>query len=135
MASNTKSKKSSLVKKGVKVKVEALAIANIRATFNNVIISITNKSGEVISWASSGKVGFKGSKKCTPYAAKCAAENCSEIAYSLGVRKVDVLVNGPGLGRESAIRAIESGGISVESITDNTKIPYNGCRLPKRRRP
>lgn len=135
MASNTKSKKGAPVKRALKVKVDASAIANIRASFNNVIISITNKSGEVISWASSGKVGFKGSKKSTPYAAKCAAENCCEIAHSLGVRKVDVLVNGPGLGRESAIRSIESAGISVESITDNTKIPYNGCRLPKRRRP
>lgn len=132
---NVKGKKTAAPKKALKVKVDSFADAHISATFNNIIISLTNKSGELISWASSGKMGFKGSKKNTPYAAKCAGENSAQRAFELGVRKVDVLVNGPGLGRESAIRAIESCGIVVESITDNTRIPYNGCKPPKRRRP
>lgn len=131
----SKNKKNSNVKKVLKVKVDSYADAHIRSTFNNVIISIATKSGDTISWASSGMMGFKGAKKSTPYAAKCAAESCCEKALALGVRKVDIKVNGPGMGRESAIRAIESAGISVNSIIDNTKIPYNGCRPAKRRRP
>jgi small subunit ribosomal protein S11 len=132
---NAKGKKASTSKKVLKVKVDSVGDAHISATFNNIIISFTNKSGEIVAWSSSGKMGFKGSKKNTPYAAKCAAENCSERAFALGIRKVDIMVNGPGLGRESVIRGIESSGIAVESITDNTRIPYNGCRPAKRRRP
>jgi small subunit ribosomal protein S11 len=130
-----KQKKQSTVKKNRTVVIDASANAHIHATFNNIIITFANKKGDAISWASAGKMGFKGAKKNTPYAAKCAAESSCAIAHSLGVRKVDLFVNGPGLGREAAIRSIESVGIIVESITDNTSIPFNGCRPPKRRRP
>lgn len=133
--SKVKSKKGTSVKKIRSVVVDTSANAHIQATFNNIIITFANKKGDAISWASAGKMGFKGAKKNTPYAAKCAAESSCSVAYSLGVRKVDVFVNGPGLGRESAIRSIEGAGILVESITDNTRIPFNGCRPPKRRRP
>ncbi|MDR9400098.1 MAG: 30S ribosomal protein S11 [Psychroflexus sp.] len=117
-----------------KVKVEAFGEAYVNATFNNVIISLTNKNGEVISWSSSGKMGFKGSKKNTPYAAQLAAEDASKKAYELGLRKVKVFVKGPGNGRESGIRAIHNTGIEVTEIIDVTPIPHNGCRPPKRRR-
>lgn len=116
------------------VKVEALGQAHIQSTFNNVIISLTNGAGQVISWSSAGKMGFRGSKKNTPYAAQVAAEECSKVAYDLGLRKVRVYVNGPGAGRESAIRAINNSGIEVFEIVDNTPLPHNGCRPPKRRR-
>lgn len=116
------------------VKVEATGEAHIQASFNNVIISLTNKKGEVISWSSAGKMGFRGSKKNTPYAAQVAAEDCAKVAYEAGLRRVKVFVKGPGQGRESAIRSIHNSGIEVSEIVDVTPIPHNGCRPPKRRR-
>jgi small subunit ribosomal protein S11 len=116
------------------VNVESVGQVHIKASFNNIIISMTNSVGQVISWASAGKMGFKGSKKNTPYAAQMAAENCAQKAYDLGLRKVEVFVKGPGAGRESAIRTIQNSGIEVATITDVTPLPHNGCRPPKRRR-
>jgi small subunit ribosomal protein S11 len=116
------------------VNVEAVGQAHIRASFNNIIISVTNISGQVISWASAGKMGFKGSKKNTPYAAQVAAQNAGQAAYELGLRKVEVFVKGPGAGRESAIRTLQNVGIEVTTIRDITPLPHNGCRPPKRRR-
>lgn len=116
------------------VNVESVGQAHIRASFNNIIISMTNSVGQVISWGSAGKMGFKGSKKNTPYAAQMAAESCAQKAHDLGLRKVEVFVKGPGAGRESAIRTIQNSGIEVTTITDVTPLPHNGCRPPKRRR-
>ena len=116
------------------VKDEATGQAHIHASFNNIIISLTNNQGQVISWASSGKMGFRGSKKNTPYAAQMAAQNCAKVAYDLGLRKVKVFVKGPGSGRESAIRNIHASGIEVMEIMDVTPLPHNGCRPAKRRR-
>jgi len=116
------------------VKVEATGQAHIHASFNNIIISLTNSNGQVISWSSSGKMGFRGSKKNTPYAAQVAAEECAKVAYDLGLRKVKVFVKGPGSGRESAIRTIHNAGIEVNEIVDVTPLPHNGCRPPARRR-
>ena len=116
------------------VKVEPVGQAHIHASFNNIIISLTNNTGQVISWASSGKMGFRGSKKNTPYAAQMAATDCSKVAYDLGLRKVKVYVKGPGSGRESAIRNIHASGIEVTEIVDVTPLPHNGCRPAKRRR-
>jgi len=116
------------------VSVESVGQAHIKASFNNIIISITNMSGQVISWASSGKMGFKGSKKNTPYAAQTAAANCAQTAYDLGMRKVEVFIKGPGAGRESAIRTLQNTGLEVTMIKDVTPLPHNGCRPPKRRR-
>ena len=116
------------------VKVEALGQAHIHSSFNNIIISMTNNVGQVISWSSAGKKGFRGSKKNTPYAAQVAAEECAKTAYDLGLRKVKVFVKGPGSGREAAIRAISGAGIDVTEITDVTPLPHNGCRPAKRRR-
>jgi len=116
------------------VAVEAVGQAHIRASFNNIIISLTNLSGQVISWASAGKMGFKGSKKNTPYAAQLAAQQCAQAAYDLGLRKVEVFVKGPGSGRESSIRTIQNTGIEVTLIKDVTPLPHNGCRPPKKRR-
>ena len=116
------------------VNVEAIGQAHIKASFNNIIISMTNTTGQVISWASAGKMGFKGSRKNTPYAAQIAAGDCAQKAYDLGLRKVDVYVKGPGAGRESAIRTIQNVGIEVTTIKDVTPLPHNGCRPPKRRR-
>lgn len=116
------------------VKVDAVGQAHINATFNNVIVSMTNNAGQVISWSSAGKMGFRGSKKNTPYAAQMAAQDCAKVAYDLGLRKVKVFVKGPGAGRESAIRSINSVGIEVMEIMDVTPMPHNGCRPPKRRR-
>jgi small subunit ribosomal protein S11 len=124
---------SKTVKKKV-VKVEATGVAHVSATFNNIIISLTNLSGQVISWSSAGKMGFKGSKKNTPYAAQMAASDCAKVAYDLGLRKVKVIVKGPGAGRESAIRTLNAAGIEVSEILDVTPIPHNGCRPPGRRR-
>jgi small subunit ribosomal protein S11 len=121
-------------KKKKKVNVEAVGQAHIRASFNNIIISLTNNQGQVISWSSAGKMGFRGSKKNTPYAAQVAAEECSKEAYDFGLRRVKVFVKGPGSGRESAIRAIHNSGIEVTEIMDVTPLPHNGCRPPKRRR-
>jgi len=116
------------------VQVEAVGQAHIRATFNNIVISMTNSTGQVITWASAGKMGFKGSKKNTPYAAQMAAQDCSTRAFELGLRKVEVFVKGPGAGRESAIRTIQNSGIEVTLIKDITPLPHNGCRPPKKRR-
>ncbi len=116
------------------VRVEPNGQAHIHASFNNIIISLTNNSGQVISWSSAGKLGFRGSKKNTPYAAQMAAQDCSKSAYDMGLRKVKVYVKGPGSGRESAIRTIHSNGIEVTEIVDVTPMPHNGCRPPKRRR-
>src|SRR5690554_6777473 len=116
------------------VTVESVGQAHIKASFNNIIISITNTSGQVISWASAGKMGFKGSKKNTPYAAQMAAANCAQVAHDLGLRKIEVFVKGPGAGRESAIRTLQNVGLDVTTIIDVTPLPHNGCRPPKRRR-
>ncbi len=116
------------------VKVEPVGRAYIHASFNNIIITLTNNAGQVISWSSAGKMGFRGSKKNTPYAAQMAAEDCTKVAYDLGLRKVKVFVKGPGSGRESAIRTIHTAGIAVMEIQDTTPLPHNGCRPPKRRR-
>jgi small subunit ribosomal protein S11 len=121
-------------KKKKNVKVEALGQAHIQATFNNIIISLTNNVGQVISWSSAGKMGFRGSKKNTPYAAQVAAEDCSKEAFENGLRRVKVYVKGPGGGRESAIRALHNSGIEVTEIIDVTPMPHNGCRPPKTRR-
>jgi len=116
------------------VVVEANGMAHVHSSFNNIIITLTNMNGEVISWSSAGKKGFRGSKKNTPYAAQVASEECAKTAYDLGLRKVKVFVKGPGNGRESAIRAMASIGIQVTEIVDVTPLPHNGCRPPKRRR-
>jgi small subunit ribosomal protein S11 len=116
------------------VVVEPVGQAHINASFNNIIISMTNTQGQVISWASAGKMGFKGSKKNTPYAAQMAAQDCGKVAHDLGLRKVEVFVKGPGAGRESAIRTIQNVGIEVTLIKDITPLPHNGCRPPKKRR-
>ena len=126
-----KSEKSS--KKRV-VKVDAIGKAFINASFNNIIVTLTNNAGQVISWSSAGKMGFRGSKKNTPYAAQMAAQDASKVAYDLGLRKVRVFVKGPGAGRESAMRTIHTAGIEVAEIMDITPLPHNGCRPPKRRR-
>jgi len=122
------------VKKRRKVKVDPEGVVHIHATFNNIIISICNKAGQVISWGSAGKAGFRGSKKNTPYAAQMAAGDAAKTAYDAGLRNVEVLVKGPGSGREAAIRAIDVSGIKVSKIKDVTPVPHNGCRPPKRRR-
>jgi len=109
-------------------------IAHIQATFNNTIVSISDPEGNVLSWSSAGRIGFKGSRKGTPFAAQVAAQNAGNSAKDAGVRSVDVMVKGPGAGRESAVRAIQAAGIEVKSIKDVTPIPHNGCRPPKRRR-
>lgn len=126
-------KKTKVSKKRV-VKVESTGEAHIHASFNNIIISLTTSNGEVIAWSSAGKMGFRGSKKNTPYAAQVAAEDCAKTAHDLGLRKVKVYVKGPGSGRESAMRSIHNIGIEVTEIIDVTPMPHNGCRPPKRRR-
>ncbi|GLB53351.1 30S ribosomal protein S11 [Neptunitalea chrysea] len=131
MAKSNKTAKSS---KKRKVIVESVGEAHISATFNNIIISLTNKKGDVISWSSAGKMGFRGSKKNTPYAAQVAAEDAAKVANEAGLRKVKVFVKGPGNGRESAIRSLHNTGIEVTEIIDVTPLPHNGCRPPKRRR-
>ena len=117
-----------------RVRVELEGHAYIQATFNNIIISLTNSGGQVISWSSAGKMGFRGSKKNTPYAAQMAAEDCSKVALEKGLKRVKVYVKGPGQGRESAIRTIHNSGIIVTEIVDVTPLPHNGCRPPKKRR-
>ena len=116
------------------VKVDAHGDAHISATFNNIIISLTNKSGQVISWSSAGKMGFRGSKKNTPYAAQMAAEDCAKVALDAGLKRIDVFVKGPGSGREGAIRSLANSGLEVTMIKDITPLPHNGCRPPKKRR-
>jgi small subunit ribosomal protein S11 len=122
------------VKKKSGRKVGALGVAHVKATFNNTIISITDATGGVVAWASSGNVGFKGTKKGTPFAASAAAEIAAKKALEMGVREVNVMVKGPGSGRETAIRALQGAGLEINSIKDVTPIPHNGCRPPKRRR-
>jgi len=117
-----------------KVKVETEGLVYIKASFNNIIISLCNKKGQVISWASAGKAGFRGSKKNTPYAAQIAASDAARVAYEAGMRTAEIYVKGPGAGREAAIRAIDGSGIKVSKIRDVTPVPHNGCRPPKRRR-
>ena len=124
---NTRSKRSKKV-------VEAEGVAHIKATFNNTIVTIADSQGNVIVWASAGKAGFKGSKKSTPFAATVAAEQVGSEAVGLGVKRLDVLVQGPGSGRESAIQALASVGLQIKSIQDVTPLPHNGCRPPKKRR-
>ena len=116
------------------VKVDAYGDAHINATFNNLIVSLTNKQGQVISWSSAGKMGFRGSKKNTPYAAQMAAQDAAKVAVDAGLKRVDVYVKGPGAGREGAIRALATNGIEVSMIRDVTPLPHNGCRPPKKRR-
>lgn len=116
------------------VKADAIGEAHINATFNNIIISLTNLSGQVLAWSSAGKMGFRGSKKNTPYAAQLAAQDCAKVAYEMGLRKVKVIVKGPGGGRESAIRHLHNSGIEVTEILDLTPIPHNGCRPKGHRR-
>ena len=126
--------KNAKVSKKRKVVVESVGEAHVSATFNNVIISLTNKKGDVIAWSSAGKMGFRGSKKNTPYAAQVAAEDAAKVAFDAGLKKVTVYVKGPGNGRESAIRTIHNAGIEVTEIIDVTPLPHNGCRPPKKRR-
>ena len=116
------------------VKVESYGDAHINASFNNLIVSLTNKNGQVISWSSAGKMGFKGSKKNTPYAAQMAASDAAKVALDAGLKRVDVFVKGPGAGRESSIRALAQSGLEVVMIKDVTPLPHNGCRPPKKRR-
>ena len=116
------------------VKVDAYGDAHISATFNNIIISLTNKTGQVISWSSAGKMGFKGSKKNTPYAAQMASADAAKVASDAGLKRVDVFVKGPGSGREGAIRSLSQSGIEIVMIKDVTPLPHNGCRPPKKRR-
>lgn len=116
------------------VKVDSFGDAHISATFNNIIISLTNKTGQLISWSSAGKMGFRGSKKNTPYAAQMAASDAAKVALEAGLKRVDVHVKGPGSGREGAIRALANSGIEVVMIKDVTPLPHNGCRPPKKRR-
>ena len=116
------------------VKVDAVGEAHINANFNNIIITLTNLQGQTISWSSAGKMGFRGSKKNTPYAAQMAAQDAGKVAFEAGLRKVKVFIKGPGAGRESAIRSLNQAGIEVSEIVDITPVPHNGCRPPKRRR-
>jgi len=117
-----------------KEKVDANGVANIKSTFNNTIVTLTDIYGNVISWSSAGRMGFKGSRKNTPFAAQLAAQAAAKEAMELGLKKVDVFVKGPGSGRESAIRSLQAAGLEISSIKDVTPIPHNGCRPPKRRR-
>ncbi len=117
-----------------KDKVEANGIAHIKATFNNTIITLTDQYGNVISWASAGKLGFKGSRKSTPFAAQLSAESAAKEAKELGLQRVEVHIKGPGSGRESAVRSLQASGLEISAIKDVTPIPHNGCRPPKRRR-
>ncbi len=117
-----------------KVRVEPEGVVHIQASFNNIIISLSNKQGQVISWGSAGKAGFRGSKKNTPYAAQIAATDAAKTAHEAGMRSATVLVKGPGSGREAAIRAVDAAGIKITEIKDVTPIPHNGCRPPKKRR-
>ncbi|MBP7097173.1 MAG: 30S ribosomal protein S11 [Prevotella sp.] len=116
------------------VKVDAIGQLHVHSSFNNIIVSLANSEGQIISWSSAGKMGFRGSKKNTPYAAQMAGEDCAKVAFELGLRKVKAYVKGPGNGRESAIRSVNATGIQVTEIVDVTPLPHNGCRPPKRRK-
>jgi small subunit ribosomal protein S11 len=133
MAKAQQASAKTVAKKRV-VKIDTHGDVHINATFNNIIISITNRAGQVISWSSAGKMGFRGSKKNTPYAAQTAAQDCAKVASDAGMKRADVYVKGPGSGREGAIRALNNSGIEVTSIKDVTPLPHNGCRPPKKRR-
>lgn len=126
--------KKTVAAKKRKVKVGPIGQAHIHSSFNNIIVSLTNEDGQVISWSSAGKMGFRSSKKNTPYAAQMVSSDCAKVAFDLGLRKVKVYVKGPGNGRESAIRTIHAAGIEVMEIVDVTPLPHNGCRPPKKRR-
>ena len=126
--------KKTVAAKKRNVKVEAIGQLHIHSSFNNIIISLTNNDGQVISWSSAGKMGFRSSKKNTPDAAQMAAQDCAKVAFELGLRKVKAFVKGPGNGRESAIRTVHGAGIEVTEIVDVTPLPHNGCRPPKHRR-
>ncbi len=115
-------------------RVDGQGVAHIKATFNNTIVTLTDKDGHVVSWSTTGKVGFKGSRKSTPFAAQMAAEAAAKEAMSMGLRRVEVWVKGPGVGREAAVRALQGAGLEIAAIRDVTPIPHNGCRPPKRRR-
>ncbi len=134
MAAENKPAEKKVAVKKKKVRVDAIGEAHVFASFNNIIISLTNINGDVIAWSSAGKMGFRGSKKNTPYAAQVAASDCAKRAHEAGLRKVKLYVKGPGGGRESAIRTIHNAGIEVSEIRDLTPLPHNGCRPPKRRR-
>ena len=121
-------------KKKKKIQAEAHGVAHVKATFNNVMITLTDNRGNTLSWATAGKMGFKGSRKNTPFAAQVAAESASKEAFDMGLRKVDVLIKGPGSGREAAVRALQTAGLEVLTIRDITPMPHNGCRPPKKRR-
>ncbi|WP_185858325.1 30S ribosomal protein S11 [Blattabacterium cuenoti] len=127
MVKSSSGKKKSVV-------IDSLGEAHIKATFNNIIITLTNKKGDVIAWSSSGKMNFRGSKKSTPYAAQMTAENVAKKGLNAGIKKVEVKVKGPGAGRDAAIRALSNSGIIVTMIKDITPLPHNGCRPPKKRR-
>ena len=116
------------------VRVDAIGQLHVHSSFNNIIVSLANSEGQIISWSSAGKMGFRGSKKNTPYAAQMAGEDCAKVAFELGLRKVKAYVKGPGNGRESAIRSVNATGIQVTEIVDVTPLPHNGCRPPKRRK-
>ena len=116
------------------VRVDAIGQLHVHSSFNNIIVSLANSEGQIISWSSAGKMGFRGSKKNSPYAAQMAGEDCAKVAFELGLRKVKAYVKGPGNGRESAIRAVNAAGIQVTEIVDVTPLPHNGCRPPKRRK-
>ena len=126
--------KKTVAAKKRNVKVDANGQLHVHSSFNNIIVSLANSEGQIISWSSAGKMGFRGSKKNTPYAAQMAAQDCAKVAYDLGLRKVKAYVKGPGNGRESAIRTVHGAGIEVTEIIDVTPLPHNGCRPPKRRR-
>ena len=126
--------KKSVSTKKRNVKIDAVGQLHVHSSFNNIIVSLANGEGQVISWSSAGKMGFRGSKKNTPYAAQTAAADCAKVAYDMGLRKVKVYVKGPGQGRESAVRTIHGAGIEVVEIIDVTPLPHNGCRAPNRRR-
>ncbi len=130
---NTAASPKAAAKKRV-VKVDSVGELHVNATFNNIIVTFTNSNGQAISWSSAGKMGFRGSKKNTPYAGQMAAQDASKTAHDAGIRKVKVYVKGPGSGREAAIRSVASAGIEVIEIMDITPIPHNGCRPPKQRR-
>ncbi len=121
-------------KKKKKIQAESQGVAHVKATFNNVMVTLTDRSGNTLSWATAGKMGFKGSRKNTPFAAQVSAENAAKEAFDMGLRKVDVLIKGPGSGREAAVRALQTAGIEVLTIKDITPMPHNGCRPPKKRR-
>ena len=121
-------------KKKKKIQAESLGVAHVKATFNNVMVTLTDVRGNTLSWATAGKMGFKGSRKNTPFAAQVSAESAAKEAFDMGLRKVDVVIKGPGSGREAAVRALQTAGIEILTIRDITPMPHNGCRPPKKRR-